>query len=362
MKRRSFLGTLPLAAAAALADGNTVSAQLSSAAAVDSSPRTLRVRADGSFKILAITDLHYIPEPDTNGIELTEKLISIENPDLVLSTGDNISGDRCSTEEDLQRATGNVAAAMEKMQTPWAVVLGNHDQEHFARTHVSREEIFRYYESHPHNLNSGWVRGLHGAGNGCITVWNAEGTEPVLLLWLLDSGEGVEEPGVAYDWIHADQVNWYVQASKQLEARYGRKIPALMFFHIPLLEFQEMILTRNVLGERHEPESPSRINGGMFAAVHERGDVMGIFCGHDHVNNYVGRFRGVTLGYNGVAGFYGYPHTPPGDPTNGHARGARVFTVAAAEPGKFRTWMRFRDGSTNWEHSSDAYERVEIKS
>jgi hypothetical protein len=31
-------------------------------------------------------------------------------------------------------------------------------------------------------------------------------------------------------------------------------------------------------------------------------------------------------------------------------------------PFKFRTWMRFRDGSANWEHWSDAYEHSEIKS
>ncbi|MDR3751194.1 MAG: metallophosphoesterase family protein [Terracidiphilus sp.] len=360
MKRRTFLGTLSLAAAGALTEANGV-AQPPSPPAADSPERKLKVHEDGSFKILAITDLHYIPEPDRHGIELTENLISIEKPDLVLSTGDNISGDRSSTVEDLQRATGNVAAAMEKMQVPWAVVLGNHDQQHYERTHVSREDIFQYYESHPHNLNSGWVRGLHGAGNKCLPVWNAAETEPVFAIWLLDSGEGVEDKSVNYDWIHADQINWYSQTSRQMESRYGRKIPGLMYFHIPLLEYQEMILTKKVLGERHEPESPSRINGGMFAAVHERGDVMGIFCGHDHVNNYVGRFRGVTLGYNGVAGFYGYPHTPPDDLTNGRARGARVFTVAASDPGKFRTWMRFRDGSTNWEHASDAYERDQIK-
>lgn len=39
-------------------------------------------------------------------------------------------------------------------------------------------------------------------------------------------------------------------------------------------------------------ELPSMINGGFFAAV--VGDVKGIFCGHDHINNHVGLWRGVA--------------------------------------------------------------------
>lgn len=362
MKRRSFLGTLSLATAGALTQGGA--AQPNAAAGMpngNTDLRQLRTHTDGSFKILAISDLHYTPVPDPYGLALTEKLISIEKPDLVIATGDNISGDSCSTEADVKAAIGHVAQVMEKMQVPWAVTLGNHDQEHFERTHISRQEVFKYYESYRYNMNSGWARSIHGAGNKCMLIWDAAGAKPISAVWLVDSGPKSPDPEVRYDWIHADQVNWYCETSKTLESRYGQKISGLMYFHIPVLEFQQMILTKKVIGERHEPESPSRINGGMFAAVLERGDVKGIFCGHDHVNNYLGKFHGVALGYNSVVGFHGYPHTPPNDPTNGRARGARVFTVSAAEPEQFKTWMRFRDGSTNWEHLSDAYMHDQLK-
>jgi hypothetical protein len=344
--------------------GNRIAAQPYSTlagAAGGSDEKRFKAHDDGSFKILAISDLHYTPVPDPNGLELTEKLIAAEKPDLVIATGDNVSGDSCATEADVRAAVGNVAAAMEKAQVPWAITLGNHDQEHFERTHISRESVFQYYESYPHNMNGGWVRHIHGAGNKHLLIWDAGGTKPIFALWLVDSGPKSSDPEVRYDWIHADQVNWYCQTSNDLENHYGEKVPGLMYFHIPLLEFQQMILTRKVIGERHEPESPSTINGGLFAAVFDRGDVRGIFCGHDHVNNYVGKYHGVTLGYNGVVGFHGYPHTPPDDPTNGRARGGRAMTISATEPGKFRTWMCFRDGSTDWEHLSDAYERDQIK-
>jgi hypothetical protein len=251
---------------------------------------------------------------------------------------------------------------MEKMKVPWAVTLGNHDQEHVARTHITRDHVFEYYESYPHNLNGSWARNIYGAGNKNILIWSFDGSRPVSNIWLIDSGEAVKDHEVRYDWIHTDQIAWYYQTSKYLESRYGQRIPSLMFFHIPLPEFNEMILTNKVLGERHEPESPSRINGGMFSAVMERGDVKGIFCGHDHVNNYIGKYHNVTLGYIGVVGYHGYPHTPPDDVTNDRARGGRVFLFKEADPDNFKTWIRFRDGSTNWEHWSDAYARDQIKS
>jgi 3',5'-cyclic AMP phosphodiesterase CpdA len=362
MKRRSFLATLPLASAGVFAQPRGATEQHNDGnSQLSASARDLKFRADGTFKILAISDLHYIPEPDKYGMELTGKLISIENPDFVIVNGDNISGDSCSTPDDVIKTIANVAFVLEKMNIPWAVTLGNHDQEHVAKTHITREQVFEYYESYSHNLNGNWVRDIHGAGNKNILIWSSDGSRPVSNIWLIDSGEAVKDREVHYDWIHVDQIAWYSKTSKDLESRYGQTIPSLMFFHIPLLEFTEMILTAKVIGERHEPESPSRINGGMFSAVLERGDVKGIFCGHDHVNNYVGKYRGVLLGYLGVVGYHGYPHTPPSDGTNDRARGARVFLFNEKAPDSFKTWIRFRDGFANWEHWSDAYERDQIK-
>ena len=38
----------------------------------------------------------------------------------------------------------------------------------------------------------------------------------------------------------------------------------------------------------------------MFSAILDRGDVKGIFCGHDHINTYHGNYYGVLLGYEEV--------------------------------------------------------------
>ena len=295
MNRRSFVAS-SLALTAAGASGGAQSAP---------DPKALRCSPGGGFRILAISDLHYRPARDPYGIALTERLIDQEKPGLVVVNGDCLSGKDCQDEAGLRAAIGHVAEAMERKRVPWAVTFGNHDQEHLPKTGLGKDAVLGIYSGYPHNLNAVYERGLTGGGNKHLLIWNAAGDRPVYCVWLMDSNEyfqdGKQRP---YDWIHSDQVAWYTRKSAELEKTHGAKIPALMFFHIPLPEFTEMAMKAKIIGARHEPECPSPVNSGMFAAVIERGDVRGIYCGHDHVNNYVGRWRGVELGYDGSIGHF----------------------------------------------------------
>ena len=107
-------------------------------------------------------------------------------------------------------------------------------------------------------------------------------------------------------------------------------------------------------GRRKETECSSTVNGGLFGAVLERGDVKGIFCGHDHVNTYAGNWRGVSLGYDGVGGYGSYPRLRTEDPANGAVRGGRVFRISESDPWHFRTWMRYQNDSTEGEAPAGA--------
>jgi hypothetical protein len=325
------------------------------------SERNLRCDAAGSFKILMISDLHYRPVADVHGIALTERLIDIEKPNLVIVTGDCMSGKECETPGQVRTTIGHIAAAMETKRVAWAITFGNHDQEHFPRTNMDKDEVLAVYASYPHNVNGGYARGLHGGGNKHLLVWNATGAKPVYCIWLIDSNmyfsEGKSNP---YDWIHADQIQWYFRSSMELERQHGGKIPGLMFFHIPLREFNDMANHAKIIGVRQEPEAPSPINGGMFAAVLDRGDVRGIYCGHDHTNNYLGRWKGVELGYDGSLGHQAYPRVPPDDPANGKLRGGRVFQISDGSPATHKSWMRTKDGTVNWEFDSEAYMRDQL--
>jgi hypothetical protein len=192
-------------------------------------------------------------------------------------------------------------------------------------------------------------------------------SKPVFNIWALDSGryapakiggQTVQEDFLlgwtwmpAWDWIRPSQIAWYSQTSQNIERVTGRKIPSLMFFHIPLQEFRAMYENdlyktehpelglspqHGVVGERNEDECPGPFNSGLFAAVLERGDVRGIFVGHDHVNNYVGNYFGVYLGYSANTGFGTYGL---GGPENNRLRGARVFELSEDHPETFETFM-----------------------
>ncbi len=323
----------------------------------------LRCSANGQFRVLSISDLHYHPAADPQGIALTKKLIEIEKPGLVVVNGDCISGRESKSVAELRSALGNVATAMEELRVPWAITFGNHDQEHFEATKLDKHAVLEIYSSYPHNLNGAYARELYGGGTKYILIWNADGSKPVYCIWLIDSNDyftdGKNHP---YDWIRADQIQWYTRNSISLEKQYGGKIPGLMFFHIPLREFNEMVNSTGIIGARHENECPSPVNSGMFSALVDRGDVRGVYCGHDHVNNYVGRWRGIELGYDGVVGSNAYPRLAPDDPGHLHIRGGRVFEISDGQPATHRTWMRFKSGAKNWEAESEGIMKSRLHS
>jgi len=156
------------------------------------------------------------------------------------------------------------------------------------------------------------------------------------------AGQSVEADGLrSYDWIRSSQVSWYVRTSGELEATYGRGIPGLMFFHIPLPEFALMWEHRDhhgVIGEKNEDVAAGAFNSGLFAALQERGDVKGVFVGHDHKNDFVGDYFGIRLGYSANTGFgtYGLDGEDPD-----RMRGARIFVIREERPEHFETFMVF---------------------
>ena len=78
-----------------------------------------------------------------------------------------------------------------------------------------------------------------------------------------------------------------------------------------------------------------KLNTGMFAAMKESGDVMGIFVGHDHDNDYAVMWKGILLAYGRfTGGNTEYNHLPNGARIIVLDEGARTFT----------SWIRQKDG------------------
>ncbi|MGC5048155.1 hypothetical protein [Micrococcus porci] len=68
----------------------------------------------------------------------------------------------------------------------------------------------------------------------------------------------------------------------------------------------EAVRRHRITGVKHEDVYHGLVNSGIYASVKERGEVKGIYCGHDHINTYTGDYYGVELGYAPGTGFDPY--------------------------------------------------------
>jgi Calcineurin-like phosphoesterase len=317
----------------------------------------LRFRPDGTFNVVQFTDTQDTHDPDPRTIALIHAVLDDQLPDLVLFTGDNICGGETGpkTPADVQTAINKIVAPVNDRNIPWLVTFGNHDDDSDVYTGLGRNDQLDLYRSYSNNINLLSPEGVTGVGNMNVLIFSStDDSVPVFNVWALDSGayhpdkiagqSPTADSLTTYDWIKPDQISWYCTTSQRLESRYGRKVPGLMFFHIPLQEFSAMFDNspqHAVVGERNETECPGAFNSGLFTALLERGDVRGVFVGHDHVNDYVGNYFGIYLGYSANTGFVTYGLK--GKKKNS-LRGARVFSLNESNPEVFETHMVLASG------------------
>lgn len=344
--RRAFIKISGMAGAA-VALGAAGAAGATTTAQAKGSPAPLRFNRSGRYTIVQFNDTQDDELIDGRSIELMEKVLDREKPDFVVLNGDNITGG-CDSALQMKQAMNNVVRPMERRRVPWAVTFGNHDEDSTPLGGLDKEDMLAFYRSYAWNRNPRSPKGITGSGNANLIINASRGNRAAFNLFLLDSGDyapariaGQDFEGYPqWDWIRMNQVQWYTQTSERVEREARRAVPALMFIHIPLWEYrfmwfasvdgrteadhQRAVAKHKIVGERNEVESPGPINSGLFSAILDRGDVKGVFCGHDHVNTYVGNYYGVLLGYAGNTGFgtYGLEGAQ-----RNRLRGARVYDL-----------------------------------
>ncbi|SDP74415.1 Calcineurin-like phosphoesterase [Actinopolyspora xinjiangensis] len=343
--RRALLRATGVGTAAAVASPAVAGARTRSG--FEAPEPKLRFRPDGTFRIVQFNDTQDDERTDRRTIELMERTLDSENPDFALINGDVITGG-CDSELRVKQAINNVVTPMESRGIPWAITFGNHDEDSERLSGMSEEDMLDFYMTYRHNRNERGPRDVTGTGDMVLPVSGSRGGRPVFALWLLDSGRyapgtiaGQDFQGYPHwGWVRPDQIQWYSETSRHLERRAGGKVPGLMWMHIPLWEHRFMWFSsvdgrseadheravdkHGIVGERNEDECPGPFNSGMFTAILQRGDVRGVFCGHDHVNSYVGDYYGVLLGYSSGTGFGPYGL---GGAEEHRLRGARVFEL-----------------------------------
>lgn len=294
---------------------------------------TLKFNKDGKFKIVQFTDLHIKWQDTRSDIAFTciKNTLEAEKPDLVVLTGDIIYS------APADKNFRHVMEFISQYKIPFALAFGNHDREQG----LSNAELLKIAREFPYCVASD-VENLTGDGNYTLEVKGGNGDKNKMILYFIDSNRGslLEEQGVGgYDYIHLDQVNWYVKTSRTYTKQNGgTPLPALAFFHIPLPEYNLAAQNENttLYGIRREKACSPELNSGLFAAMKGQGDIMGVFVGHDHDNDYAVNWYNILLAYGRFTGGpTEYIHIP---------NGARVIELTEGKR-IIDTYIRLTNGS-----------------
>ena len=292
--------------------------------------RELKFNTDGKFKIVQFTDIHLENGSSNNDklIKMISNILIIEQPEIVILTGDII------TTKHAKRGWQTIVKPFIERKIPWAVTLGNHDDEY----DLNRTEIISLLKKLPYSLVQSGPKDIGGSGNYVIEIKDSKGLENVALLYCLDSNAYTTIEGVGeYGWFKFEQVEWFRQQSSHFRTTNDdTPISSVAFFHIPVPEYKEIweSSSSTCIGTKNEDVCAPAINTGMFAAMREAEGIMGVFVGHDHDNDYAGCLHSICLAYGRVTGFDAYGTLP---------RGARVIELLEGKR-EFNSWIRTEYG------------------
>lgn len=261
-------------------------------------------------------------------MERINEVLDAEKPDLVLFTGDVIFG---KPAEEGMRTVLNLAA---KRKIPFGMTFGNHDNEQG----LTRAQLFDIIRTIPYNLTDS-VAGVVGASNYILPLKSSDGKKDAAVLYCLDSHSYSQINGIkGYDYIKFDQIQWYRENSARFTRQNGgTPLPSLAFFHIALPEFNQAAADENAImvGTRKEKACAPQLNSGMFASMKKMGDMLGVFVGHDHDDDYAVMWKGILLAYGRYTG---------GNTVYNHlTNGARVIEMTEGST-SFKTWIRLKGG------------------
>ena len=305
-----------------------------------------------TFKIMQIADTQEGKKVSPDTINLITSALDKEKPDLVVYSGDQIwkkssfKGNR----DTVKSVLGELTKPVRDRSIPFTVCFGNHDRQ----VGLSNEEQFGIYKEFDCFIGES-EKDIDGVANHVIEIYNGE--ELSFLLYLIDSHSNLK---IGYDCVHENQIEWYKKTRDAYEQKYGHLIPSVVIQHIPLCEIFELlcevkkgtkgavrgfrthanrfyVLNKdkvNADGFMKESPADPQNNSGEFSAFKEKGEVLGVYFGHDHNNSFNGKVDGIDLGYTQGAGFHIYGP--------GKDRGVRIIELK--KNGALDTYdLRFRD-------------------
>ena len=310
---------------------------------------------DRDFKVVQLTDVHIgagfmSHGKDLKALNAVAAMVTAEKPDLVIVTGDIAYPipPQAGTDDNLASAK-MFANLMEKLGVYWTVTFGNHDTEIYSD--YDRAEIADFYENggFKYCLFKSGPEDVDGYGNNIINIKNSKG-EITQSIFTFDSHSYLRHDilgfGHGYENIRESQVEWYRNCVEELTA-YNKSVSDLKnpvpsstaFFHIPLTEYQDawyeyvkndfkdtenVKFLHGVAGEGGIIVFPGEGEDELFETMLELGSTKGVFCGHDHENNFSIEYKGIQLSYGMSIDYLAYI----GISRVGAQRGCKVITYS----------------------------------
>lgn len=296
------------------------------------------------FVIVSTTDFHFDVDHDINtkAVDRFVRHIKEVKPDLVVLTGDNI----LSKYQQIDAI--QFAQMMEEIGVYWTAVFGNHE---------TREDrgfykwlLWKSFCDYDHCLCKFGPDELFGYGNYTVNILG-EGGRLLKTLFFFDSGRDIldrdrEKYNIpadmnGYDFLKTEQIDFYKNEIDTLKKKYG-EVKSMMYMHIPIPEYAHAFTLDEsgsyvpsgeceiLYGKQYESVGSSAYNSGMFDAILEKGSTQAVFSGHDHVNDWCAKYKGVYLVYSLPGGYAVYNlGDKTGKPESEWLEGVTVTTLHA---------------------------------
>ena len=312
----------------------------------------LHFNADGRFRILNISDIQDDESLDSRVQTFIRKAVYAARPDLIVLTGDNIYGSDVSSGQTAT-AIGQYMSIFQSLGVPVAIVFGNHDDNGSA---LSKEQQMAIYNRYSVSISYDEGAGMAGCGTYNVPIFGSTETDKVKFnLWMFDTGSSINNAiSGKYDYMRADQLNWYQTKSNELKAANGGNlVPSIAFQHIIVNDIYDALTPVSSGGVsyngnhyvlpntaapgsimREHPCPSGNANEREFTVLKQQGDVIAIVSGHDHRNMFVVPHEGIDLINTPAAGFYSNLVYHGDDDT----RGARIIDVYE-DTGSYTTSM-----------------------
>ncbi len=309
--------------------------------------KTLQFGDDGKFTILQFADIQDGYPMMMITKKLLEDSIAMVQPDLIVLTGDNISGGSTTTKVITRAAINEYMSIFETAGIPTAAVFGNHDDESAL---ADKDFQMSVYESYDCFVGYNEGDSIPGVGTYNLPIMSSDGERIAFNIWMTDSGTYNSENDLGgYACTTKEQIEWYVEKSEELKAQNGGKpVPSINFQHIivpnifdALVECEEgspesvpyengfITLPDGVEGHLHETPCPPHYSNGQFEAFVQQGDVLATVSGHDHKNDFVVPHKGIDIINTPGVGFSSY---------NDETVGSRVFVIDENAPEDYETY------------------------